>query len=130
VPGTEPRPAAVVRIEQVELGRRIGADMRVTEPTDTFRPNETIHLVLVPEGSGDTATVRARWTFEDGQVVDESTQTVATTGDNAVHFQIAQPGGLPAGAYKVIITVNGRQLAEKEFKVEGNGVTGAPGGRR
>ena len=32
-----------------------------------------------------------------GQVVDETTQTIVPTGNDATEFHVAKPGGLPAG---------------------------------
>src|SRR5688572_3640965 len=62
---------APVRVTDVTLGRAIGGDKAITDRTETFRPNDTIYASVATDGSASSATLRARWTFEDGQVVDE-----------------------------------------------------------
>jgi uncharacterized protein YfaS (alpha-2-macroglobulin family) len=64
-----------------------------------------------------TATLKARWTYQDGQVVNESTQTIAATGDARTEFHISKPDGWPAGKYKLEVLVNGSSAATKDFEV-------------
>jgi hypothetical protein len=69
-----------VRVTDVTLGRAIGGDRAVTDATGTFGPNDTIYASVATMGTAERVTLRARWTFEDGQVVDESSQTIAPRG--------------------------------------------------
>ena len=48
-------------------------------------------------GRRNTAEVKAHWTYQDGQVVNESTQTIAPTGDAKTEFHISKPEGWPPG---------------------------------
>ena len=60
----------------------------------------------------------ARWTFEDGQVVDEKTEAIAPTGEAWTEFHISKPGGLPKGKYKVEVFLDSKSAGTKEFEVK------------
>ncbi len=104
-------------VSDVKLGRSIDANKRVTAETDDFAPTDSIYAVVETRGSAPSLTITARWTFEDGQVVDSTTQTIAPTGPAATEFHISQPNGLPPGNYRVAIMVNGREVETEEFEV-------------
>ena len=63
-------------------------------------------------------TLSARWTYEDGQLVSEGSETIAPTGPAATEFHIAKPDGWPPGNYRVEISANGSLAASKEFEVK------------
>jgi hypothetical protein len=108
---------AEVKISDVELGRRLGANSRIADATDKFGPRDTIYVVAVTEGSAPSATVTARWTFEDGQVVKEDSRSIAPGGTEATEFHISKPSGWPKGKYKVAIDVGG-STQTKDFEVK------------
>jgi cellulase/cellobiase CelA1 len=122
-PGASPAPApppaaeTAVRVTDVDLGRSLGADKRVTEKTDSFKPNETVYVSVTTEGSAPTATLKARWTYEGGQLVQESSQTIAPTGAAVTEFHVAKPDGWPKGSYKVEVFLNGNSVETESFKV-------------
>jgi hypothetical protein len=60
----------------------------------------------------------AKWTYQDGQTVNESSQSIAPTGPAATAFQVAKPDGFPAGKYKVEITKDGVSAGTREFEVK------------
>ncbi len=106
-----------VRVSDVELGRAIGSDNRITDSTDDFRPNDTIYASIVTEGSGANTTLAVRWTYEDDQVVDESTRTITATGRDVTEFHISRPSGWPTGSYTLRVLLNGREVETKSFRV-------------
>lgn len=117
-PTTTPAPAApAVTIANIELGNAIGADNRVTVPASTFKPGDTIYAAISTNGSAPSTTIVARWTYQDGQVVNESTQTIAPTGPAVTTFNIAKPDGWPAGKYKVEVLIDGQSVGQREFDV-------------
>jgi hypothetical protein len=118
-PGASPAPASetAVRVTDVDLGRSLGADKRVTDKTDSFKPNETVYVSVTTEGSAPTATLKARWTYEGGQLVQESSQTIAPTGAAVTEFHVAKPDGWPKGSYKVEVFLNGNSVETESFKV-------------
>jgi hypothetical protein len=105
------------RVEDVELGRELGTDKRVADETDSFAPTDTIFAVVETEGAAPAAVLTARWTYEDGQLVSETTETIAPTGPAVTEFHIAKPDGWPTGKYKVQIIADGRPAAERDFEV-------------
>jgi hypothetical protein len=118
-PTTPPPAAPAVTVTALELGKQIGADKRVTQQVNSFAPKDTIYATVVTTGSASSATLTAKWTYQDGQVVHESTQTIAPTGTAATEFHIVKPDGWPTGTYKVEVSLNGRSAATKEFEVKG-----------
>lgn len=109
--------ATAVRVTDVELGRAIGADNRISDRTDDFRPNDTIYASIVTEGTGANTTLTVRWTFADGQLVDESTRTINATGRDVTEFHISRPSGWPAGQYRLQVMLNGQEVESEEFRV-------------
>ncbi len=107
-----------VAVTEIDLGRSIGADQRVTEAADEFRPNDTIYAVVSTSGSASSATIQARWTYQDGQVVEETSETIAPTGPAVTEFHISKPDGLPKGKYQVEILLNGTSTRSREFTVK------------
>ena len=108
-----------IRVSQVDIGRSLTADKAINDNTDSFKPNDTIYASIATEGTAATAALKARWTYQDGQVVDESTQTIAPTGAARTEFHISKPDGWPAGKYKLEVFLNGASATTKDFEVQG-----------
>ena len=106
-----------VRVTDVSVGRAIGGDKAITDVTDTFKPNDTIYASVATDGSAQSATVRAKWTFEDGQVVNDSTRTIAPNKPERTEFHISKPDGWPAGKYKVEVFLDNQTAGTKSFAV-------------
>ena len=113
-----PSPAAALSVTDVELGRAVGGDKRVTDKTESFAPNDVIHAAVLTSGTSANATLKARWTFQDGQVVNETTESIAPTADAATEFHISKPDGWPKGKYKVEIFLDGTSVRTKDFEVK------------
>ena len=107
-----------VKVTDVTLGRAIGGDKAITDPTDKFRPTDTIYASVTTDGSAPSATLRARWTFEDGQAVDESSRTIAPNNRERTEFHISKPNGWPAGKYKLEVFLNDQSVETKTFEVQ------------
>jgi hypothetical protein len=113
-----PAASAGVKVTDIEVGRSVAPDKTIADETDSFRPNDTIYLSVKTDGSGPSATLTARWTYEDGQLVDESRQDVVASGASAVtEFHLSKPDGWPAGEYMVEVLLNGTPAGSKDFKV-------------
>jgi hypothetical protein len=116
--GTATTTNTELAISEVQLGKRLSADKRVTDATSTFSPTDTIYAVALTRGSSPNATVTARWTYEDGgQVVKEDSRSIAPSGNEATEFHISKPSGWPKGKYRVTLTVGG-STESKEFEVK------------
>lgn len=114
-----PKPAAQagVKVTDIAVGRSVSSDKTIAEKTDSFRPADTFYVSVTTDGSGPSTTLTARWTYEDGQVVDESTQNIAPIGTAATEFHLSKPDGWPAGGYKVEVLLNGASAGTRDFKV-------------
>lgn len=110
--------AAPVQVLAVDLGRGVGSDKQVVEKVEIFKPNDTVYASVHTSGGGPDAKLGVRWTFQDGQVVDQSEQAIAAgEGSAATEFHISKPDGLPAGNYKVEVLVDGSPVQTREFRV-------------
>ena len=113
-----PAPAAsTVAVADIDLGRAV-TNARVSDKTDDFKTTDTVYASVHTTGTAAAAAVMARWTFEDGQVVDESTQSIAPSGDAYTEFHISKPGGLPKGKYKVEVFLDSKSAGTKDFEVK------------
>ena len=111
--------ATPVKVTDVKLGRALGPDKRVTDETDDFRPADVIYVVVETQGAAPNTPLQARWTFEDGQVVDESTRNIiSAAGEDVTEFHISKPSGLPKGKYTVQILMNGAPVESENFEVK------------
>ena len=115
-----PAPAApeAFAVSEVTLGKAIGADKRVASPTTTFGPKDTIYASVATTGSAPSKTLKAKWTFQDGQTVKEGSETIAPTGPAVTEFHLAKPTAWPVGKYKVEISADGTPASTKEFEVK------------
>jgi hypothetical protein len=112
----EPAPApAGVTVTTVDLGNTVGADNRVTTPATSFAGTDTIHASVATDGGGGNLT--ARWTFEDGQVVDTQDKTIPA-GAQVTDFSVSKPDGWPAGHYKLEVMNNGMVVQTREFDIK------------
>ena len=78
----------------------------------------TIYAAVSTTGTAPNALLNAKWSYQDGQTVNESSQTIAPNGDAVTSFHISKPDGWPAGNYKVDISLNGTSVASKDFSVK------------
>ena len=108
-----------VRVTEVTLGRSVGGDKAITDRADTFKPNDTIYASVATEGSSPSASLRAKWSFEGGQLVDESTRTIAPNNRERTEFHISKPDGWPLGKYKLEVFLNDQLTETKNFDVKG-----------
>jgi hypothetical protein len=113
-----PAPAApTVAVADVDIGRAV-SNARVTDKTDNFKATDTVYTSVHTTGTSTSSTMMARWTFEDGQVVQESSQSIAPTGEAWTEFHISKPGGLPKGKYKVEVFLDSKSAATKDFEIK------------
>lgn len=113
--------AGALRVTEVWLGRAMRGDTAVVDDIDDFARTDTIHAVVRHEGAAQGSSITARWTFEDGQVVDERSETVTGVADRPgyAHFMISNPAGWPVGDYRLTVLVDGREVETEDFEVQG-----------
>ena len=102
----------------VETGRHVDANRKIADATDDFAPTDTVYASVHTSGKATAAPVMGRWTFEDGTVIDEKTDTVTTDADAYSAFFIVKPTGLPSGKYTIHVLVNGAEVQSKDVTVK------------
>ena len=108
--------ATGITVTTVDLGSEVGDDNRITMPTTTFATGDTIHASIATDGA-TAGTLTAKWTYEDGQVVDTQEKSIPA-GPQVTDFSITKPDGWPAGTYKLEISNNGMVVQTREFEVQ------------
>ena len=106
-----------LRVVEVDLGRAVGPDNRVIEPTDEFRISDTIYASVVMIGRANGATLKARWSQDSGQLIDETVRTVTPIGETITEFHLVQPAGWEKGKYRVEILLDDATVGREEFEI-------------
>ena len=122
-PSTTAAPTATpssnaLAVKDLSLGRKLGTDKKVSDETDTFKPTETIYASVHTAGVAQGAKLTARWTFENGQLVNERSETISPNGDAYTEFHISKPSGWPEGKYTLHVLLNGNEVQTKDFQVK------------
>lgn len=121
-PAPMPAPTATATVTSIDLGKSADADMRIAAPMTSFGKMDTIMAAVATSTSQPAAMVpakiSAKWTFQDGQVINEESRDVNLTGDGVTDFMISKPSGWPAGKYKLEVSLDGRMVQGKEFEVK------------
>lgn len=110
-------PQATFQVSRIDLGTMLGADKKIAAPSTTFKPGDTIYASILSTGAAPSVKLAAKWTYQDGQTVRESSQAIAPTGPAATEFHIAKPDGWPVGKYKIEVTANGQPAGTMEYTV-------------
>lgn len=117
-PAPAPAPApSGLQFRELRVGKAVNADKSVSTDIGTFAPGDTIYASVTTSGSSASTPIRALWTYQDGQVVSDDTQTISGTGSDMTEFHIAKPDGFPAGSYKLEIFIDGRTAMNRNFDV-------------
>jgi hypothetical protein len=115
-PPPPPPVAAGISVSSVELGTAIDANKRVTAPVEVFKPQDVVYASVTTTGSAPSATLVARFTYEDGQVVEEFTQQLGGAG--VTEFHMSKPDGWPTGTYRLDVMLDGANAATRTFTVK------------
>lgn len=114
-------------VDDLELGKSVDANKKVTDGTDDFSPKDTIYLSVKTDGAAANSQLKVRWTYgADNKLVKEDTRTIPAGGAAYTEFHISKPGGFPTGDYKVQVWLNGDDKGSKTFEVK----SGEPAGNR
>jgi hypothetical protein len=114
-------PAASASVSNMELGKSVTADNKIANPTTTFGARDTIYASVTTQNAAPGSTLAAKWTYQDGQVVDSTSQAVAPAGasgsTSVTEFHISKASAWPAGNYKVEFFLDGSPVGSKDFSV-------------
>jgi len=100
----------------IQTGRSLNSDRSVGALTTTFKPNDTIYVAVLTEGSG-SATIGVKFSFQ-GRVISEPEKKVSYKGAAATEFHIEYSGGFPTGEYDIEVVFNGQPAGTRKVRVE------------
>lgn len=110
-----------VALEAVDLGRGLDVDRSIKDVTSSFKPQDTVCASIRISGSANSGLVRALWTDEKGQTVQDDTRIVTPSRSEVVGVQVAPPNGWAGGRYRLDIYLDDKLAATRTFTVEGQG---------
>ena len=112
-------PAASFKVDTVTLGSVVGNDHKVSKAKTSFAPSDkAIYASVATDGSTPGSNLSAKWTFEDGSAVSDTSKTVATDGPAVTTFKVQNPSEWPEGKYKLVVAVDGKAAATQDFEVK------------
>lgn len=110
-----PENTSMLEVGDIDMGRHIGLDQKITDKTDDFAPNDTIFAAVDTKNAG-SGKLTARWTSEDGRVVNEETKMISPSGDATTAFYIVAPA--TAGKYTLHVLLNDSEVKTKDVTVK------------
>ena len=113
-PVTTDAPKAL-EVGDIDMGRHIGPDQKITDKTDDFAPGDTIYAAVDTKNAG-SGKLTARWNAEDGKVVKTDSMSVSPTADATTAFWMMAPAKV--GKYTVHIMLNDVEAKTKEVTVK------------
>ena len=113
-PVTTEAPKAL-EVGDIDMGRHIGPDQKITDKTDDFAPGDTIYAAVDTKNAG-SGKLSARWNAEDGKVVKTDSMMVSPTADATTAFWMVAPATL--GKYTVHVMLNDAEVKTKDITVK------------
>lgn len=107
-----------LKVSAMMIGRQIGANDLITQPTFQFAPADTVFLSVATVGSPDSAALSAVVIGQNGKVVDSTAQTIKPKGRTTTAFHVAPDKGWKPGTYRVTLYNNGDSVDAKTFAVQ------------
>jgi hypothetical protein len=116
---TNPAVPVALRVTEIVTGKGMNPDKSLKDETDEFGVRDTVYVGVKTEGASPGGKLAAKWTYQTGQTVSESSQNIAPTGAEVRHeFHIQKSNEWPKGDYKVEILLNGVSAGNKDFKIK------------
>ncbi|WP_426270623.1 hypothetical protein ACN9MB_02140 [Dyella kyungheensis] len=109
-----------IRIAAVTIGSQVDAAHAISKEQRKFAPEEkAIYASVATIGTTDNATLNAKWSYLDGkdEPFSSTSESIATDGPAITTFKVQNPNAWPTGKYKVVISLNGKQVASEDFEV-------------
>ena len=107
-----------LKIAGVMIGRQLGANDLIIDPTFQFAPTDTVFLSVATVGSPDSAALSAVVIGQNGKVVDSTSQTIKPKGHATAAFRNAPDKGWKPGTYRVTLYADGDSVDAKTFAVQ------------
>jgi hypothetical protein len=114
-----PPAATALKVAEIDVGKGLNPDNTLKDNTDDFGVRDTIYAAVKTEGASAGSALAAKWTYQTGQTVSESSQNISPSGGEARHeFHIAKASAWPKGDYKVEILLDGVSAGTKDFSIK------------
>ena len=108
-----------IKVSDIQVGKSIGTDMKVSNGTTTFGARDTMYVSVVTSGAAKDAKIATKWTYNNTQTVKEDSKTISPTGGESVtEFHVTKASPWPKGKYKVEVTLNGVSAGTKDLEVK------------
>lgn len=111
-----------IKVAAVTIGSQVDASHAISKEQRQFAPeDQSIYASVATTGTSDNATLNAKWSYLEGrdETFSSTTESIATDGPAVTTFKVQNPNAWPKGKYKVIISLNGKQVASEGFEVRG-----------
>jgi hypothetical protein len=109
-------PPGTMEVVEVEIGGRVGHNMRIAEPAEQFEPDDPIYAVAVTEGGRQDAELAVRWQRADGEVLERETARILP-GRQYLEFGLPRDQDHALGAYRVEFFLDGRPAGGIDFEI-------------
>jgi len=109
-----------IKVAAVTLGSQVDAAHAISKEQRHFAPeDQAIYASVATIGTTDNATLNAKWSYVDGkdEAFSSTSESIATDGPAITTFKVQNPNAWPKGKYKVVISLNGKQVASEDFEV-------------
>ena len=106
-----------LRLANVMIGKRLGSENRIAEPTFQFAPADTVYVSVGLQGAPAEAQIGARWLAQTGKTLDSTTQPITAGEQGNKEFHLAPEKGWAPGTYLVTLYLNGDSVEAKTFAV-------------
>src|SRR6059058_1605302 len=68
-----------IRVSDIQVGKSVGTDNKVTNQTTTFAVRDTMYVAVITDGAAKDAKISTKWMYNGTKVVDSSSQTISPT---------------------------------------------------
>lgn len=106
------------RLATVMIGKRLGPENRIAEPTFQFAPTDTVYVSAGIQGAPSAGSITARWLAQGGKTLDSSSTTIGAGDTGNKEFHLAPAKGWKPGTYMVMLYLNGDSAEAKTFAVK------------
>jgi hypothetical protein len=107
------------RIANVMIGKRLGPENRIAEPTFQFAPQDTVYVSVAVQGAPTEGKLSARWLAQTGKTLDSTSQPISAESAAGIkEFHLAPAKGWQPGTYLVTLYLNGDSVEAKTFAVK------------
>jgi hypothetical protein len=107
-----------LRVANVMIGKRLGSENRIAEPTFQFAPGDTVYVSVGVQGAPADGQLSARWLAQTGKTLDSTTQPIHANEQGIKEFHLAPEKGWVPGTYLITLYLNGDSVEAKTFAVK------------